>query len=330
MRALKQVTAAVLGLLALAGCTAQFAQGPTVAESRSAIPAVPADRGRIFIYRPYNYVGSAGTPYVQIDHWMMGEAPLNGVLYCDIAPGNHEIWSMDYLAQRQRRIQSFTVAAGNAAYFRVSPNFSTGFDFQSVPPPAGAQETQSLHLVAAHCEGASSPATAGTVAAAPAVSAGRTKAIDEAMARGAAAEQAGDLKGALAIYSDILQKYATTDFGPVADTINSAIDVALKMSPRPAIPAEAARHVDAAAAKIKAAKTREDLEVARLDYLNTLAIAPWWADAWFNLAALDEHLGSFASAAADLGFYLRAAPNAPDAGNVQKKIGELQSKAAAH
>src|SRR5579864_2396199 len=112
-------------LLVLAGCTQQFAQGPTIAETHASMPGIPADRARVFIYRPYNYIGSAGTPYVQIDHWVMGEAALNGALYCDIAPGTHEIWSMDYLASRQRMAQRFTAEAGNAAYFRVAPNFST-------------------------------------------------------------------------------------------------------------------------------------------------------------------------------------------------------------
>jgi hypothetical protein len=308
-------------LLILAGCTQQFAQGPTIGESHASLVGVPADRARIFIYRPYNYIGSAGTPYIQIDHWVMGEAPLNGALYCDIAPGTHEIWSMDYTANRQRLAQRFTAEAGSAAYFRVAPNFTTGFDFTPVPAPAGAQETQSMHLVAAHCEGSSGQAVTNTARpAAPA------KAIDEAMARGAAAEQSGDLKGALAIYVEILQKYATSDFGPVSNTIERAIDVALKIKPRPPIPPEATQHAETAVAKIKSAKTREDLDVARLEYKNAVAIAPWWGDAWFNLAALDEHLDAKAAAASDLGFYLRASPNAPDAASVQSKIDQLRSK----
>lgn len=310
----------VVVLLALAGCTQQFAQGPTIAETHGAMPGIPADRARVLIYRPYNYIGSAGTPYVQIDHWMMGEAPLNGALYCDIVPGTHEIWSMDYLNNRQHLAQRFTAEAGNAAYFRVAPNFSTGFDFQPVAAPAGAQETQSMHLVAAHCEGTPAAAAGG----APPPAAG--KGIDEAMARGAAAEQSGDLKGALAIYVEILQKYATGDFGPVSGAIERAIDVALKIKPRPAIPPDATQHADTAVAKIKSAKTHEDLDLARLEYKNAVIVAPWWADAWFNLAALDELLKANAAAAADLGYYLQASPGAPDAAAVQKKIDQLRSK----
>jgi hypothetical protein len=312
--------ASIVTFLALAGCTQQFAQGPTLGEAQAAIPNIPADRARVFIYRPYNFVGSAGTPYVQIDHWVMGEAPLSGALYCDIAPGTHEIWSMNYLANRQHMAQRFTADAGNAAYFRVAPNFSTGFDFQPVPAATGAQETQSMHLVAAHCEGTPSPTTAGAPPALPA------KGIDQAMARGAAAEQSGDLAGALATYVEILQKYATSDFGPVSPAIERAIDVALKIKPRPAIPPEATQHAEAAVAKIKSAKTREDLDVARLEYKNAVALAPWWADAWFNLAALDEHLDANSAAAADLAFYLRASPNAPDAASIQSKIDRLRKK----
>lgn len=152
--------------------------------------------------------------------------------------------------------------------------------------------------------------------------------VDEAMAKGAAAEHSGDLAGALAIYTGALQKYATTDLGSLSATIDRAIDVALEMKPRPAIPAAATRHANTAVTRIKAARTNDDFEVARLEYQNALAAAPWWADAWFNLAALDEQMGAPAAAANDLTFYLRAAPDAPDKSRVQRKTEALQGQAA--
>ena len=81
---------------------------------------------------------------------------------------------------------------------------------------------------------------------------------------------------------------------------------------------------DFALVKIKAARTRDDLMAARLDYLSALAIAPWWADAWFNLAVLNEQIGAPTAAAQDLKFYLRSAPEAADRQTIEQKIARLQ------
>jgi tetratricopeptide (TPR) repeat protein len=111
------------------------------------------------------------------------------------------------------------------------------------------------------------------------------------------------------------------------ELVTHAIDDALILHPPPAVPAEANTHATAALKTIQTAKTKADLAAARLEYQSALALAPWWADAWFNLAALDEQLEAYGDARFALETYLRAAPDAPDKDRIQKKIDELQSKA---
>jgi tetratricopeptide (TPR) repeat protein len=111
------------------------------------------------------------------------------------------------------------------------------------------------------------------------------------------------------------------------DLWNRTIDNALKLSPPPLIPAEARKQAIFAQTAVKNAKQPSDFEAARKEYHSALILAPWWADVWVNLSAVDEELGRYTNAANDLRFYLRAAPNAPDRGAVETKIYELQYKA---
>jgi hypothetical protein len=309
-------------LFALGGCDVQFAQGPTVGQSQASIAAVPPDRGRIFIYRPYAYVASQGHPPVQIDQTMVVEAKLDGAFYCDVAPGSHEIWSLDYMSSQLRLIQRVSVTADHTAYFRVSPNFSTGYDFEPVGPDTGARESQSMHLVAAQCGNLAVAAAAAPGNRAAAATASDRPPVDDTLASGSAAEERGDLAGALKIYTSALQKYVTR-MNEIPDVVDRAIDIAIKMRPTPAIPEDARRHAAAAADRINQVRIKADFAVARRDYADALAVAPWWADVWVNVSIVDEQLGNPADVRRDLVWYLRANPDAPDQAEVRRKIDAL-------
>lgn len=146
--------------------------------------------------------------------------------------------------------------------------------------------------------------------------------VDDVIARGTAAEQQGLAAKALTIYTDALQRYETR-LDAVPDIVDRAIDVALRMRNVP-IPNAARKQVSAADEAIRRATTRADLMIARRDYENALAQAPWWADAWFNLSKLDGQVGTPTDVRRDLTWYVRAAPDAPDREAVQKQIDGTQ------
>ncbi len=259
----------------LAGCS--FANGPTVAESQ--IGAVPQDRGRLYVYRPYNYIGSAASPTISVDNVPIGPAHLVGALNCDLAPGNYVVSAVS------PGVPPFPISArisaGQSTYLQVSPGFN-GWNLSAARPDTAGSEVQSMHLTPAIC-----PSSEGK----PGVTVSSRQA-DDVLARGAEAEQRGDFAAALSIYTEALQKRVTR-FDAVPDVVDRA-------------------------------KVRADLAVARREYANALALAPWWADVWFNLAKVDEQLGSTADVRRDLTWYLRAAPDAPDRDQIRRQIEALR------
>src|SRR5262245_27377717 len=298
------VMLAVLSLLG--GC--QFAQGPTVAESKLA--AAAQDRGRMYVYRSYNYIGSAGSPTIAIDNVPIGPVHMVGALYCDLPPGNYVVSAFS------PGVTPFPAAAkieaGQSTYLQVSPGF-VAWDLRVASPQNAAAEIQSMRLTPAVCPSPEAKPTATSSA----------RAMDDVLARGSEAEKRGDFAAALAIYTEALQKHVTR-FDSVAEVVDRAIDVALRMRPPPPVPESAKQHAAAAEAAIRNAKLRADLSVARREYANALADAPWWADVWFNLAKVDEQLGNTAEMRRDLGWYLRAAPDAPDRDQIRKQIEALR------
>ncbi|HUC60947.1 MAG TPA: tetratricopeptide repeat protein [Alphaproteobacteria bacterium] len=290
-----------------------MATGPTLQQAAASIPPVASDRARIFFYRPYNYVGSAGTPTVILDTSPVAPAQLNGAFYCDVTPGSHALWGTEYVSKPA----FFSIAPGQSIYLRMDPSLA-GFEINPVDANTGASEVKDMHLVAAQCAGAVS---AGKPAA-PAIPKAE---LDAALAAGAAAEQRGDLSAAMTSYTTLLGKYPA-HLADAAAVLDRAIDDALKMRPAPAPTADALHHVDAAAAAIKGAKTQADFDNARLEYQKALAASPWWSDAWYNLGALDERLGHSDEARFAFETYLRATPSAPDRPAIEAKIAALKAK----
>jgi hypothetical protein len=294
-----------------------MATGPTVEQSAATAKAVPADRGRLFIYRPYNYIGSAASPVMTIDQSLAGVLMLEGVLSCDLEPGNHVVSGAQYVSNPA----PVALVGGQAAYLRVEPDLIAGFSLLPVAPKDGAAEVASMHLIATTCPQEATPVARAALEAPPPAKPD----IDAELASGAAAEERGDLIAALAVYTTTLQKHVTR-LRDVGDIVDRAIDVALRMTPPPTIPDGARRHADAAVAAIKAATSKTGFAVARRDYQDALAAAPWWADGWLNLSLVDAQVGTTADVRQDLVWYLRAAPDAADRDAIQRKIDDLGAR----
>src|SRR5262249_40491245 len=110
----------------------------------------------------------------------------------------------------------------------------------------------------------------------------------DALEAGAAAERQGDPGRALQIYTAALGESGRLGHGLPRDLAERAIDVALKLKPAPAIPDEARNSARQAEIRVRSASQPVDFEVAVKQLREALALAPWWADAYANLAALHE------------------------------------------
>lgn len=307
----RRTATAGVALLLLSGC----ASGPTLQETKASLQPISAGHGRLYVYRTYNYVGSAGPgPTVAVDGKAIGTAALSSVFDCDISAGRHAVTIGDPSYPEYNKYLDVDVPAGASVYLRVS----TVLEFSGTieDPKQAADDVQSMHVVPAQCS-ALDQASGEKAAAAASV-----PDVGDIIARGTAAEQQGDLPKALAIYTDALQRYVTR-IEAIPDIVDRAIDVALRIRNVP-IPDAAKKQTNAAGDAIRNAKTRADLAIARRDYANALAQAPWWSDAWFNLSKLDGQIGTPADVRRDLTWYLRAAPDAPDREAVQKQIDGLR------
>jgi tetratricopeptide (TPR) repeat protein len=103
------------------------------------------------------------------------------------------------------------------------------------------------------------------------------------------------------------------------------------MKPAPAIPRDAERFMNRGAAAAKSAKDANDFKDAVVEFEKATLAAPWMANAYYNLGVAQDKAGMYSNAIRSLKLYLVAAPNAPDAKNVEKLIDEIeyrQEKAA--
>ncbi|MGE5699599.1 MAG: hypothetical protein ACM31N_05990 [Deltaproteobacteria bacterium] len=103
------------------------------------------------------------------------------------------------------------------------------------------------------------------------------------------------------------------------------------MSPAPAIPEEAERHMARGAAAVKNAKDVADFRDAVNEFEKATLAAPWLAGAYYNLGIARDKAGMYSDAIRSLKLYLLAEPDADDAKAVKMLIYEIeyrQEKAA--
>lgn len=126
----------------------------------------------------------------------------------------------------------------------------------------------------------------------------------------------------------------------VADLQKNPNDYALRekiirhaqtMTPAPAIPEEAERHMARGAAAVKNAKDVADFRDAVNEFEKATLAAPWLAGAYYNLGIARDKTGMYSDAIRSLKLYLLAEPDASDAKAVKTLIYEIeyrQEKAA--
>lgn len=144
---------------------------------------------------------------------------------------------------------------------------------------------------------------------------------EQALARGAELERAGDWQEALHVYQAALAALLP-DFH--ADLAARAIQASRRLNPPPSIPEEARKHAVFGQTAMKDAKQAGDFTVAVQEYSKALALAPWWADVYVNASLALEQTGNLHAAHSALKLYLQASPNAPDAQAIQGKLYEIE------
>lgn len=100
----------------LVGCAAS---GPKFADMQSAIPAVGAEKGRIYFYRSGSIVGAALRPSIMLNGAKVGDSTPGGFFYVDVAPGNQEVVT----GTEVDRKLTFTLEKGQTRYVKTSVGF---------------------------------------------------------------------------------------------------------------------------------------------------------------------------------------------------------------
>ncbi|NIK87225.1 hypothetical protein FHS83_000543 [Rhizomicrobium palustre] len=113
---------------------------------QSKLPAVAADAGRIFFYRPTAFLGagSAVQPLVRIDGVEVGRSVPNGFFYVDHAPGALKIATSTEVTEET----TLKLGAGETRYVRtdISMGLLVGRITPSVIDPDQAlKDIQDLH-----------------------------------------------------------------------------------------------------------------------------------------------------------------------------------------
>ena len=137
------VFAFLTSLVLLQGC----ASGPAYSEMANTIPALPADKGRIYLFRPSAF-GAAIQPAIRLDGVEVGTAKSHGFIYVDAAPGSHFIETTTEVSRRL----TFTLDKGQTRYVRlaVSMGFAVGHVYpELVEDAVGIKEVAECKYMAA-------------------------------------------------------------------------------------------------------------------------------------------------------------------------------------
>lgn len=102
------------------------------------------------------------------------------------------------------------------------------------------------------------------------------------------------------------------------------IQSALKLTPKPVVSKEAKSFMLRGQAAVETAKTPDDFIVAATEFQKAVNVAPWFADAYYNLGMVQEKAKQFGQAAKSLRWYLLAEPKAADAEKVENLITKIE------
>ena len=124
MRSITKFLLIFLMAFMLIGCATS---GPKFSEYELSMSEVPAESGRIYLYRTA-ILGAAIQPDVKLDGEVIGSAVPKGFFYVDTQSGNHEIMTS---TEVERKL-SFKLEPGETRYVRL--NISMGFFVGHVYP----------------------------------------------------------------------------------------------------------------------------------------------------------------------------------------------------
>lgn len=109
--------------------------------------------------------------------------------------------------------------------------------------------------------------------------------------------------------------------------LEKIIKLAQGVKPRPAIPEEANRAFVKGNVFQKEAKDASGYDHAISAYREALRVAPWWGDAYYNLAVALEVAGKFDEAIASIKLYMASVPDASaEAREAQNRIYAIEAK----
>src|SRR5271157_4486775 len=134
----------LLCLGALALILGACASGPSYSDAKSSFPPAGPGLGRIFVYRPYNYVGSAASRVIALNGELVGQCAAGGFFYVDRPPGTYRMDDIATFAgmSQEEAHQTFALRAGQVLYVRVKVGFALGFEL--VPKEQAVGEIASV------------------------------------------------------------------------------------------------------------------------------------------------------------------------------------------
>ncbi len=86
---------------------------------QASIPAVQADKGRIYFLRSASMFGAAIQPDIMLDGKKVGESKPGGFFFVDSNVGNHEVSTTTEVEKKL----TFTLEKGEIKYVKTSPSF---------------------------------------------------------------------------------------------------------------------------------------------------------------------------------------------------------------
>ena len=113
---------------------------------------------------------------------------------------------------------------------------------------------------------------------------------------------------------------------PDDSTRRLIVKLASQIKPAPAIPEEARKHFVEGKAIVNAAKNPAQQALAAQHFIESLKIAPWWGDAYYNLALTQELAGQLDNAERSLKWYLLSNPGESKAREAHERVYAIVKK----
>jgi len=159
--------------------------------------------------------------------------------------------------------------------------------------------------------------------AAALLAAGSVLAQQDREALGQAAEKAAQYGQALDHYTAALQT-ATPGSDAEWRLLERAASVSSKVRPLPALPPDAERRFIRGQTAVQGAGSTESFQRAAEEFHAAVRVAPWLADAYYNLGVVLDKAQRYDEAIRALKLYMLAAPSAKDASEAQRLIYQIE------